>query len=89
MTVLQSVIWLAMALLGCAVLIGLVVAARSSDTPSRAIAGDLMYLSSVGLLVMLGIVVDSTVILDAAMLASFIGILATIALARIISRGRR
>ncbi len=82
-------VWAAMVMQGAAVLVGLILTLRSTDSASRAVAGDLVFFSVVGLLVTLAIVVSSAVILDAAMLAALVGILATIALARIITRGRR
>ncbi len=82
-------VWAAMVMQGAAVLVGLVLTLRGTDSASRAVAGDLVFFAVVGLLVTMAIVVSSAVILDAAMLAALLGILATIALARIITRGRR
>ncbi|MBW3086897.1 hypothetical protein KEM60_03126 [Austwickia sp. TVS 96-490-7B] len=76
-------------LLGAAVVLGLVRVATAKDGASRAVVGDLVFFSTVGLLVMLGMVTDSAAAVDAALLAALLGILATVALARIITRGRR
>ncbi|GAB78728.1 multicomponent Na+:H+ antiporter subunit F [Austwickia chelonae] len=82
-------IWVAAAILSAAVLIGLYRVTTATDGASRAVVGDLVFFSGIGLLVLLGILSDSAAVVDAALLASLLGILATIALARIITRGRR
>jgi len=53
------------------------------------VVGDLIYFSSMGILVLLGILVSSAVVVDAALIASVLGIVATVALARILTRGER
>ncbi|MDO5533765.1 MAG: monovalent cation/H+ antiporter complex subunit F [Propionibacteriaceae bacterium] len=82
-------VWIASILLAATVLIGLVRIATAPDAASRAIVGDLVYFAMIGQLVVLGIVTGSEAVVDAALLAALLGILATIALARIITRGRR
>lgn len=82
-------VWIAVALLAVAVLLGLLRIATATDAASRAIVGDLVYFSAIGLLVLLGMIKESQAVVDAALLAALLGILATIALARIITRGRR
>lgn len=81
--------WGAMGILAVAVLVGLYRVATATDLATRAIVGDLVFFAGVGVLVLLGTLRDSAAVVDAAMLASLLGILATIALARIITRGRR
>ena len=63
-------VWAAMVMQGAAVLVGLVLTLRGTDSASRAVAGDLVFFAVVGLLVTMAIVVSSAVILDAAMLAA-------------------
>jgi multicomponent Na+:H+ antiporter subunit F len=87
--VLTAAMWVAIAILGAAVLIGLYRVATATDLGTRAIVGDLVFFAALGVLVLLGTMRDSAVVVDAALLASLLGILATIALARIITRGRR
>lgn len=82
-------IWAAIAILGLGILLGLVRVFTATDGASRAVVGDLVYFSSIGILVLLGMFVGSAVVLDAAMIASILGIVATIALARIVTRGER
>lgn len=82
-------VWIGIAMLGAAIIIGLLRIASATDGASRAVVGDLVFFSAVGLLVLLGMLKESEAVVDAAMLAALLGILATIALARIITRGRR
>ncbi len=82
-------VWIGVALLSAAIVLGLLRIATATDGASRAIVGDLVFFSAIGLLVLFGMMQGSQAVVDAAMLASLLGILATIALARIITRGRR
>lgn len=82
-------VWIGIVLLGAAIIIGLVRIATATDGASRAVVGDLVFFSAIGLLVLLGMLKESEAVVDAAMLAALLGILATIALSRIITRGRR
>lgn len=82
-------LWIATALLALAVLLGLVRIMTAKDGATRAVVGDLVFFACVGVLVIQGMLHDSAVSVDAALIASILGILATIALARILTRGRR
>ncbi|MCO1338847.1 monovalent cation/H+ antiporter complex subunit F [Zhihengliuella halotolerans] len=82
-------LWTALGLLAVSVIVGLVAIARAVDGASRAVVGDLVFFCCVGFLVLIGLFTHSAVSMDAALLASLLGILATIALARILTRGRR
>ena len=76
-------------ILAAAVIVGLVRVLTAKDLGSRAIVSDLMYFSAIGMLTMFGILVSSSIVLDAIFLASMVGILATMALSRILTRGLR
>ncbi len=82
-------VWVAIGILGLGILLGFVRVATATDGASRAVVGDLIYFSSMGILVLLGILVSSAVVVDAALIASVLGIVATVALARILTRGER
>lgn len=82
-------IWVGIGLLGAAIAVGLVRIATAPDDASRAVVGDLVFFSAIGILVLLGMLTGSAVVADAAMIAAVLGILATIALSRILTRGRR
>lgn len=88
-TALTVAVWLAIGLAAAAVLVGLVRIATAPDDGSRAIVGDLVFFSAVALLVLFGMLMESAAVVDAALLAALLGILATVALARIITRGHR
>ncbi|MBM6589907.1 monovalent cation/H+ antiporter complex subunit F [Brevibacterium sp. RIT 803] len=76
-------------ILAAAVIVGLVRVLSAKDLGSRAIVSDLMYFSAIGMLTMFGILVSSSIVLDAIFLSSMVGILATVALSRILTRGLR
>jgi multicomponent Na+:H+ antiporter subunit F len=79
----------AMGILAVAVLLGLYRIYSATSAAERAVVGDLVYFAAIGILMIIGIQIDSAIIQDAAMLAAFLGILATVALARILTRGER
>ncbi|MCY1157070.1 MAG: transporter [Citricoccus sp.] len=76
-------------ILAAAILLGLYRIFTASSAAERAVVGDLVYFAGIGILMIVGIQSGSAVIQDAAMLAAFLGILATVALARILTRGER
>ncbi|GAA4761900.1 monovalent cation/H+ antiporter complex subunit F [Citricoccus nitrophenolicus] len=79
----------AMGILGISVLLGLYRIYSATSAAERAVVGDLVYFAAIGILMIIGIQIESAIIQDAAMLAAFLGILATVALARILTRGER
>ena len=64
-------------------------AVRGPGDANRAIMADLSYFCAVALFVLFVIRQGSAVALDVVMLGSLIGILSTVALARLLSRGQR
>lgn len=72
---------------------GMLVAAwramRGPGDATRAVMADLSYFCAVALFVMFVIRQSSAVALDVVMLGSLLGILSTVALARLLSRGQR
>ncbi|GAA1360088.1 transporter [Brevibacterium luteolum] len=83
------VIWICIALLAASIVIGLVRALTAIDMGSRAIIGDLVYFAAIGILTCIAMLVNLSIILDVIFLSSLLGILATVALARIQTRGHR
>ena len=81
--------WLTIAILGAAILVGLFRVATAPDAASRAVVGDLVFFSAIGIIAVIGLVNESAASVDATLIASVLGILATVALARILTRGRR
>jgi multicomponent Na+:H+ antiporter subunit F len=82
-------LWVAVGILGVAILLGLLRIVTATDGASRAVVGDLVFFCAIGVLLLLDPVLKSAAIRDAAMLAALLGILATIALSRILTRGQR
>ncbi len=80
---------IAIVILGVSVILGLLRVLTAQDAPTRAVVGDLIFFSCVGILALYGMLTGSSVSVDLALLASILGIVSTIALARIITRGRR
>ena len=64
-------------------------AVRGPGDANRAVMADLSYFCAVALVVLFVIRQGSAVALDVVMLGSLIGILSTVALARLLSRGQR
>ncbi|MDN5819851.1 MAG: monovalent cation/H+ antiporter complex subunit F [Brachybacterium sp.] len=83
------VLWVTVALLAATILVGLFRIATAPDPASRAVVGDLVFFSAIGVIVLVGLFKESAAAVDAALIASVLGILATVALARILTRGRR
>lgn len=62
---------------------------RGPGDATRAVMADLTFFCAVALFVMFVIRSGSAVALDVVMLGALIGVLSTVALARLLSRGRR
>ncbi|MFC7374816.1 monovalent cation/H+ antiporter complex subunit F [Brachybacterium sp. GCM10030267] len=83
------VLWLTTAMLGATILVGLFRMATAPDPASRAVVGDLVFFSGVGVIIIVGLIKESAAAVDAALIAAVLGILSTVALARILTRGQR
>lgn len=76
-------------IVGASMLVAAVRAVRGPGDANRAVMADLSYFCALALFVMFVIREGSAVALDVVMLGSLVGVLSTIALARLLSRGRR
>jgi multicomponent Na+:H+ antiporter subunit F len=83
------VAWTTVAILVAAAVLGLIRLVTARDEASAAAVADLVYFCAVGIFVMVAMVTDLSVIFDVASISALLGILATVALARILTRGRR
>ncbi|WP_010148270.1 monovalent cation/H+ antiporter complex subunit F [Serinicoccus profundi] len=83
------IVWTTVAILLLAAVLGLARVMTARDDASVAAVSDLVYFCAVGTFLMIGMASESIVLLDVASLAALIGILATVSLARILTRGRR
>ncbi|WP_430593189.1 monovalent cation/H+ antiporter complex subunit F [Humidisolicoccus flavus] len=55
----------------------------------RAIAGDLLLFGMVGLLTLFGVRIENAATFDLVLVASFVGFLSALSLARVLTRGQR
>ncbi|NLT29149.1 MAG: pesticidal protein Cry26Aa [Propionibacterium sp.] len=62
---------------------------RGPDDAHRAIGSDLMFFSVVGLIGLIGLFTASPVVFDLIIIATVVGFLASISLARALTNGRR
>ena len=86
MTVLVSI---TVVLLVISFAIGTLLVFRGKEDATRAVVGDLMFFCAIAIFIVTGIVRGTSVLFDVAMLGTLTGVLATVALARILARGRR
>ena len=56
---------------------------------NRALASDLLFFSVIGLMSLMGLVFGTPQVLDLVLVATILGLLATVSLARALTRGRR
>ncbi|MEJ7929684.1 K+/H+ antiporter subunit F [Ramlibacter sp. AN1015] len=57
------------------------------ETTDRVLALDTLYINTVGLVILLGMRLDSTLLFEAALVIAMLGFISTVALARFIARG--
>lgn len=69
--------------------LGTIQIARGPDDASRAVSGDLLFFCAIAVFIITGVLRSTSVLFDVALLATLSGILATAALARMLTRGRR
>jgi len=89
MTALSVLATIAVVVLVVSAMLGIAQVARGPDDASRAVCGDLLFFCAVAIFVVTGLLRSTSVLFDAALLATLSGILATAALARMLTRGRR
>lgn len=83
------ILWATVAILTLAAVLGIARVMTATDDATRAVVGDLVYFCAVGVMIMMLMATDSSVTFDVALIAALLGILSTIALSRILTRGRR
>lgn len=69
--------------------LGSVQIARATDDASRAVVGDLLFFCATAVFILVGVLSSTAVLYDVMLLATLCGILATAALARMLTRGDR
>jgi multicomponent Na+:H+ antiporter subunit F len=83
------IVWTTVSLLVVAIVLGLLRVLTARDEASRAAVGDLVYFASLSIFVVVGMTAGTAVLFDVASLGALLAIVATVALARILTRGRR
>ncbi len=83
------IVWVTIGILILSALLGIVRLMTATDEATAAAVSDLVYFCAVGTFIMLASLLDSAVVFDVASISALLGILATVALSRILTRGRR
>lgn len=81
--------YLAIAVIGVSAVLGVVAVLRSDSDASRAVIGDLMFFCAIAAFIPIAALTQSAVVFDAALIATMLGILTTMALGQMLTRGRR
>lgn len=84
---LTTAIWIALALFGAAMLLNLYRIVRGPTPMDRVLAIDTTYVNAVALIVILGIVLDTRVLFEVAVLVAMVGFVSTVAFSRYLLRG--
>lgn len=88
-TAVQVISGIGIALCSVALLVGVVLIFRVKGNVSRAVLSDAAFYPMVGAFLTTAMLRTTAITFDIAMLAGLLGILSTVGLARVISRGRR
>lgn len=83
------IVWITVGILIVSAILGIIRLVLATDEATAAAVADLIYFCAVGTFIMLAALLDSSVLFDVASIAALLGILATVALSRILTRGRR
>lgn len=86
MTVLATV---SVIIVVAAALLGMLRLALGPDDATRAVVGDLLFFCAIAVFLITGTLRSTSVLFDVALLATLCGVLATAALARMLTRGDR
>lgn len=80
-------LWIAMLAVGASLLLCFWRLYRGPSAVDRVLAMDTLYINAVAFIVLLGIVQQSRILFEAALLVAMLGFVSTVAMARYISRG--
>lgn len=86
MTVLAT---LAVVVLGVSSALGTLRVVLGPDDASRAVVADLLFFTTIAMFVVLAVLLPISVLFDVALLATLSGVVATLAFARMLTRGDR
>jgi multicomponent Na+:H+ antiporter subunit F len=82
-------ILVALVLVVAAAVAGVVRVALGPDDATRAVVADLVFFCAIAIFVLAALLRDTAVLFDVTLVATLSGILATVALARMLTRGQR
>ncbi|MGA8044995.1 MAG: monovalent cation/H+ antiporter complex subunit F [Dermatophilaceae bacterium] len=80
---------IAIVIIGISAVLGVVATVRANSDASRAVIGDLLFFSAIAAFILIAAISGSAVVFDVALIAVLLGILATLALGQMLTRGRR
>jgi len=84
-----GIVVVTVAILTLSVVVGLVRLVAAQDEATSAAVSDLIYFCAIGIFIATAMLRRTSVLFDVASVSALFGILATVALARILTRGRR
>lgn len=88
-TTLTVMLAIAIGIMGAALLLAALRVLRGPDDATRVVMADMVFFCALGVFVLFVMFRGSRVVMDVILLGSLIGVLSTVALARMVSRGRR
>lgn len=80
---------IATGIVGVAAVLAIIGIVRASNDASAAVLSDLVFFCAIGVFVLVAAIGGSAVVFDVALIATMLGILVTLALAQMLTRGRR
>ena len=80
------VLWACIAVIGVSLLATLV---RTKDVPSRAVLADMIFYCMIATYLVWTLLNDSSIAYEITVLGALLGLLSTVSMARILSKGRR
>lgn len=84
---LDNVIMLVFAMISIALLLNLWRLVRGPSMPDRILALDTMYINSIALIILYGLLMDSSLYFEAALLIAMLGFVSTVAVCKFLLRG--
>lgn len=85
----ELLVWAVMVLLTCCIVVTMLTAIRSTDDATKAVLGDLVFYLMIGIFVLFSMVKETSFTYEVALLTGLMGLITTIAMARILVKGRR
>ncbi len=84
---LDTALWISLALITASILLNLYRVAVGPDLPDRILALDTMYVNSIALIILFGIWLNSKTYFEAALVIAMLGFISTVAVCKYLLRG--